>query len=119
MTNRKTFREILQETAEGAGYRLADRARLASHTAKHANNLRSKRLAYDVKRAALEHAVERLPDQFGLGGLEQDGRLLRMQYRNEASFHLPVRELAAPTQDWMTRERARIVAGWQKGRVAA
>lgn len=119
MTSRKTFAEILQDTAPASSKRLADRARLASHAAKCAGNLRSKRLAYAVKHATLEFAVAKFPERFTLGGLEEDGRLARMQYQNQMSFHLPVRELAAPTQEWMKGERARIVGAWRGGRVAA
>lgn len=115
----KTFRQILEETADANSRRVADRARLASWTAKVSVGLRSKRLAYGVKRAAIEFGVAVFPSRFALSGLEEDGRLARVHYCGGGSFHLPVAECGGAARGWVDEERARISREWGKARQAA
>ena len=68
MRSAKTFQQILEETAAANSRRLATRARLASHVAKCARDMNSKRRAYGVKHAALEHGVAVFPSRFALSG---------------------------------------------------
>jgi hypothetical protein len=108
----KTFREILETTADANSRRVVERAHTASRIAKCASDMGSRRLAYGVKHAALAHGLERFPDRFELSGLELDGRLARIRYRDEACFHLPVSACGAPARAWMDAERARIATTW-------
>jgi hypothetical protein len=119
MRFRKTFREILEATAAASGDRVAERALFASRTAKCARDLESKRLAYSVKHTALQHGVAKFPARFALSGLELDGRLARIQYGEQACFHLPVSDCTAATREWIDDERGRIVTTWQRVRFAA
>jgi predicted transcriptional regulator of viral defense system len=116
MRTTKTFRQILEETADANSRRLADRARLANWTAKISLGLRSKRLAYGVKRAAIERGVAVFPSRFALSGLEEDGRLARVQFGNAACFHLPVGECGVATRGWIEGERRRISSTWRRAR---
>jgi hypothetical protein len=116
---RKTFREILEAAAEANSHCVAERARLASRTAKCARDIASKRLAYGVKHKALQHGVARFPERFALSGLELDGRLARIQYGEQACFHLPMSDCSAPTREWIDGERARILTAWSRVRSAA
>lgn len=118
MRQTKTFQQILEATAETSSRRLADRARLASHTAKCARNLTSKRLAYGVKHAALEHGVAVFPDRFSLSGLEEDGRLARVQVSGRGCFHLPLAACGVETKGWIEKERGRISREWTRRRAA-
>lgn len=113
MRNHGTFREILSQTAEASSQRLVERARLASSVAKVASGLASKRAAYAVKHAALEHGVARFAGEFSLSGMEEEGGLIRVRYRHEASFHLPVAACGEESQRWLRGERARISAEWR------
>lgn len=119
MRQRTTFRQILEATADENSDRLAARARLASHTAKCARSMESKRLAYRVKHAAIEHGVAVFPSRFALSGLEMDGRLARVQYSGQACFHLPVADCGDSTKRWIDKERARVSMEWGRGREAA
>ena len=119
MRTTKTFREILEETADANSHRVAERARVASRTARISVGLRSKRLAYGVKRAAIEFGVDRFPSRFALSGLEEDGRLARVQYGNVACFHLPLADVGGATRGWVEGERARISREWREARKAA
>lgn len=119
MTARKTFAEIVRETETEGSRRVAERARLASRVAKAACDGRSRRLAYTVKREAIEHGVAHFARAFALGGIEDDGRLLRVAIRGEMSLHLPVAGCSAETRRWVDSERARVVREWGRGRRAA
>lgn len=113
MRNHGTFREILSQTAEASSQRLVERARLASSVAKVAGDLASRRKAYAVKHATLEHGVARFAGEFSLSGMEEEGRLIRVRWRHEASFHLPVAACGEESQRWLRGERARISAEWR------
>ncbi len=113
MRDHVTFQQILVETAEAAGARLVQRARLASSIAKTATNLRSRRAAYGVKHRAIEHGVERFAQAFALSGLEEDGRLLRVRWKHEACLHLPVAGCSEGTRAWVDGERRKEVGKWR------
>lgn len=119
MRNHITFREILAQTADASSKRLVERARVASSVAKVARGLASRRAAYAVKRAALEHGVACFAPEFSLSGMEEEGRLLRVRYRHEASFHLPVAGCGENSKRWLREERARIAAQWREVAKAA
>lgn len=119
MRRAKTFRQILEETAAASSHRLAARARLASHVAKCARDMNSKRRAYGVKHAALEHGVAVFPSLYALSGLEEDGRLVRVQVSGAGCFHLPLAGCGEGTRGWIDAERARVVVEWDAGRRAA
>lgn len=109
MREHVTFREILAQTAEASSRRLVERARTASSVAKVATGLGSKRRAYAVKHAALEHGVERFRAEFALSGIEEDGRLVRVRWRQEACLHLPLSACSEGTVGWVAKEAKRIV----------
>lgn len=113
MRDHVTFREILAKTADASSRRLVERARTASSVAKVATGLGSKRRAYAVKHAALEHGVERFRAEFALSGIEEDGRLVRVRWRHEACLHLPVDGCGENSRQWLREERARISAEWR------
>lgn len=114
MRDHVTFREILAKTADASSRRLVERARTASSVAKVATGLGSKRRAYAVKHAALEHGVERFPQAFELSGLEQEGRLLRVKHAEMGCLHLPVLACGNETQRWIAEQRARVVGDWAR-----
>lgn len=114
MRDHVTFREILAKTADASSRRLVERARAASSVAKVATGLWSKRRAYAVKHAALEFGVERFRDEFALSGLEEDGRLVRVKWRQEVCFHLPVAGCGENSRQWLREERARISTEWRE-----
>lgn len=114
MRNHITFQEILSQTADASSRRLVERARVASSVAKVASGLASRRRAYAVKHAALEHGVACFASEFSLSGIEEEGRLLRVRYRHEASFHLPAAGVGEESRRWLQGERARISAEWRE-----
>lgn len=118
MRNHITFRQILAQTADASSKRLVERARVASSVAKVARGLASRRAAYAVKRAALEHGVARFAPEFSLSGMEEEGRLLRVRYRHEASFHLPVARCGAATLAWVRSERAEVARVYRRDQAA-
>lgn len=114
MRNHITFREILSQTAESSSKRLVERARVASSVAKVARGLASRRAAYAVKRAALEHGVARFPERFELSGIEDEGRLVRVKFGEFGCLHLPVSSCKEVTRDWIARESRRVLRSWDR-----
>jgi hypothetical protein len=118
MRDHVTFREILAKTADASSRRIVERARVASSVAKVARGLGSKRRAYAVKHAALEFGVERFRAEFALSGIEEDGRLVRVRWRQEACLHLPIAGCRTETLVWMEMERANIISEFAARRAA-
>jgi len=119
MRDHETFQQILDKSADANSRRLMDRARMASSIAKCTRNASSRRSAYHVKRRALEHGVATFAEAFALSGIEESGRLLRVNWRHEACLHLPMAACSERTLRWVEAERENEVRKWRAVREAA
>ncbi len=83
---RKTFNEIMQETAKEATSTLFSKARMASEVAKIAFTNKGRDTAYDMKHKLLDTAVELSPNEFRRYKDEHTGRWV-IVYRKKEAIH--------------------------------
>lgn len=107
-----TFAEIEQANAGPAAGALADKARLANRIAHGGCAFVARGRAFSVKSEAIVHAIEKFPRQWSLDGVENDGRLLGVTWRDGSpgvmSLHLPVDQLSPAARRWLDGELERI-----------
>lgn len=110
MRAKPTFEEILRGVEDENDARVFRRARLANALAKLADHPRARRRCYAVKAGSIDHGLRKFPKSYGLGSVEEGGRLLGLRWNFRRNLHVPAVALSDVALEWVAEERREIVA---------